>query len=56
MAAMVPLYYGRTAGLIKEARDMNSAEFEQQVVQAQATVFERLKPELVRRWAEARTG
>jgi len=56
MAAMAPLYYGRTAGLIKEASNMNSAEFEQQIVQAQAIVFERLKPELERRWAEARAG
>jgi len=56
MAAMVPLYYGRTAATVKEASSMNSAEFEQQIVQTQATMFERLKPELVRRWAEARAG
>jgi hypothetical protein len=56
MAAMSPLYYGRTAGLVTEAGSMNSAEFEQQVVQAQAAVFERLKSELVRRWVEARAG
>jgi hypothetical protein len=29
---------------------MNPAEFEQQVVQAQADTFMRLKPELVARW------
>jgi len=56
MAVMAPLYYGRTAGLIKEASKMSSAEFEQQIVQAQATVFERLKPELERRWTEAHAG
>jgi hypothetical protein len=50
MAAMVPLYYGRTAGLVLQAREMNPAEFEQQVVQAQADTFMRLKPELVARW------
>jgi hypothetical protein len=54
MAAMAPLYYGRTAGMVKEASSMNSAEFERQIVQAQATMFERLKPELERRWIEAR--
>jgi hypothetical protein len=50
MAAMVPLYYGRTAGLVLQAREMNPAEFEQQVVQAQADTIMRLKPELVARW------
>lgn len=50
IAAMVPMYYGRTAGLVVQARGMNSAEFEQQVVQAQADVFSRLKPELIARW------
>jgi len=50
MAAMVPLYYGRTAGLVLQAREMNPAEFEGQVVQAQADAFLRLKPELVARW------
>jgi len=52
MQAMVPLYYGRTAGLVKEAKEMNAAEFEQQVVQAQAQTFLKLKPELVARWHE----
>ncbi len=50
MAAMVPLYYGRTAGLVLQAREMNAAEFEQQVVQAQADTFLALKPELAARW------
>ncbi len=52
IAALVPLYYGRTAGLVKEASGMDSAEFEQRVVQAQAATFLRLKPELVARWRE----
>jgi hypothetical protein len=50
MAAVVPLYYGRTAGLVKEASGMNAAEFERRVVQAQAAAFLELKPELVTRW------
>jgi hypothetical protein len=50
MAAMVPLYYGRTAGLVIQASEMNAAEFERQVVQAQADTFLKLKPELVARW------
>jgi glycosyltransferase involved in cell wall biosynthesis len=51
LAAMVPLYYGRTAGLVNQALSMNAAEFEQQVVQAQAETFLKLKPELIARWA-----
>jgi hypothetical protein len=50
MAAMVPSYYGRTAGLILQARGMSAAEFEQRVVQAQADTFLALKPELAARW------
>jgi glycosyltransferase involved in cell wall biosynthesis len=50
MAAMVPLYYGRTAGLVLQAREMSAGEFEQQVVQVQAETFLSLKPELVARW------
>ena len=50
IAAMTPLYYGRTAGLVVESRDMDSATFEEQVVQPQARVFEELKPYLLGRW------
>ncbi len=50
MAAMVPLYYGRTAGLVREASGLDAAAFEQQVVQAQAATFLKLKPELIARW------
>lgn len=50
MAAMVPLYYGRTAGLVREASGLDAAEFEQEVVQAQAETFLRLKPELIACW------
>ena len=52
MEAMVPLYYGRTAGLVKEAVGMDSAEFERCVVQTQAEIFLKLKPELVTQWNE----
>jgi hypothetical protein len=48
--SMVPLYYGRTAGLVVRSRDMDNATFEQQIVQAQASLFESLKPELIARW------
>jgi hypothetical protein len=50
MAAMVPLYYGRTAGLVRQAGGMDAAQFEQEVVQAQARTFLDLKPELITRW------
>jgi len=52
MAAMVPLYYGRTAGLVKEASGMNAEEFERHVVQTQVEIFLKLKPELVAQWDE----
>ena len=48
--SMTPLYYGRTAGLVVESEDMDSATFEKQVIQRQARAFERLKPYLVERW------
>jgi len=51
--AMTPLYYGRTAGLVKQSREMSTTEFEQQVIQAQAQTFEKLKPYLVERWGRA---
>ena len=53
IGAMTPLYYGRTAGLVKQSEEMNTAEFEQQVIQAQAQTFERLKPYLVEQWERA---
>jgi len=48
--AMTPLYYARTASVVREGWEMSTAEFEQQVVQAQAKTFEALKPELIERW------
>ena len=56
MPALVPLYYGRVAGMVGEARDLDAAAFEQAVVQAQAEVFQHLKPELIRDWQEVATG
>jgi glycosyltransferase involved in cell wall biosynthesis len=51
--SMVPLYYGRTAGMVVQSRDMDTPTFEQEVVQAQARTFEQLKPELIARWDKA---
>jgi hypothetical protein len=48
--SMTPLYYGRTAGLVMESQDMDSATFERQVIQAQARTFGELKPRLIERW------
>ncbi|MFQ5813393.1 MAG: glycosyltransferase [Anaerolineae bacterium] len=48
--SMTPLYYGRTAGLVVESQDMDSAAFEREVIQAQARTFEELKPHLIERW------
>lgn len=48
--SMTPLYYGRTAGLVVESQDMDSAAFEREVIQAQAQTFEELKPRLIKCW------
>jgi glycosyltransferase involved in cell wall biosynthesis len=50
MDSMTPLYYGRTAGLVVESQDMDSATFEREVIQAQARTFEELKPRLIECW------
>jgi len=51
--SMTPLYYGRTAGLVMESRNMDNATFEEEVIQRQARVFEELKPYLMERWERA---
>lgn len=53
IGAMTPLYYGRTAGLVKQSQEMSTAEFERQVIQTQAQTFGELKPYLVKRWERA---
>lgn len=53
IGAMTPLYYGRTAGLVRQSQEMSTAEFEQQVIQTQAQTFEKLKPRLVKQWEGA---
>jgi hypothetical protein len=53
IGAMTPLYYGRTAGLVRQSQEMSTTEFEQQVIQAQAQTFEKLKPYLVEQWERA---
>ena len=53
--SMTPLYYGRTAGLVVESGDMDSATFERQVIRAQAQTFAALKPQLIERWDGTRS-
>ena len=53
IGAMTPLYYGRTAGLVKQSQEMSTAQFEQQVIQTQAQTFEKLKPYLIEQWERA---
>jgi hypothetical protein len=53
IGAMTPLYYGRTASLVKQSQEMTTTEFEQQVIQAQAQTFEELKSYLVEQWERA---
>ncbi len=52
VAALVPLYFGRVAGLLLEVRDL-SPESAEAVVERQARAFELAKPYLVSRWKEA---
>jgi len=53
IGAMTPLYYGRTAGLVKQSQEMSTTQFEQRVIQTQAHTFEKLKPYLIERWERA---
>jgi hypothetical protein len=50
--ALVPLYFGRVAGLVIETWDMTTQQAEA-VVERQARAFELAKPRLVRHWQEA---
>jgi hypothetical protein len=53
LAALTPLYFGRTAGFIAETLDLTTDQAER-VIDAQARDFEELKPYLVGRWREMR--
>jgi hypothetical protein len=55
LAALTPLYFGRTAGFIAETLDMTTDQAER-VIDAQAREFEELKPYLVGRWRELRAS
>jgi glycosyltransferase involved in cell wall biosynthesis len=54
LAALTPLYFGRTASFIAETLEMTTDQAER-VIDAQAREFEELKPYLVTRWREMRT-
>jgi glycosyltransferase involved in cell wall biosynthesis len=53
LAALTPLYFGRTAGFISETLEMTTDQAER-VIDLQARQFEDLKPYLVARWRDAR--
>jgi hypothetical protein len=53
LAALTPLYFGRTAGFIAETLELTTDQAER-VIDAQAREFEELKPYLVARWREMR--
>jgi len=55
LAALTPLYFGRTAGFIAETAEMTTDQAER-VIEAQARAFEELKPYLVGRWREMRAA
>jgi hypothetical protein len=53
LAALTPLYFGRTAGFISDTLEMTTDQAER-VIDDQARQFEELKPYLVARWREMR--
>jgi hypothetical protein len=53
LAALTPLYFGRTAGFITDTLEMTTDQAER-VIDDQARQFEELKPYLVGRWREMR--
>ncbi len=55
LAALTPLYFGRTAGFISSTLDMTTDQAER-VIDDQARQFEELKPYLVTRWREMRSA
>jgi glycosyltransferase involved in cell wall biosynthesis len=55
LAALTPLYFGRTAGFIAETLEMTTDQAER-VIEDQARQFEQLKPYLIGRWAEMRAA
>jgi hypothetical protein len=55
LAALTPLYFGRTAGFISDTLDMTTDQAER-VIDDQARQFEELKPYLVSRWRDMRAG
>jgi glycosyltransferase involved in cell wall biosynthesis len=55
LAALTPLYFGRTAGFISQTLDMTTDQAER-VIDAQAREFEELKPYLVAQWRRARSA
>jgi hypothetical protein len=55
LAALTPLYFGRTAGFISDTLEMTTDQAER-VIDDQARQFEELKPYLVGRWREMRAA
>lgn len=49
VTALVPLYFARVASFIEEARDLDTEKAEA-LVERQAAVFEKLKPDLISAW------
>jgi hypothetical protein len=52
VAALVPVYFGRVASAVIENRELSTDRAEESV-ERQAREFERLKPYVVKRWAQA---
>jgi hypothetical protein len=49
---LIPIYFARVAGFVNRTRDLSTAEADL-LVDEQAAIFERLKPDLLARWTAA---
>ncbi len=49
--ALVPIYYAKVASFVSKTNNLDSSEAEE-VINAQCSVFEQLKPYLIERWIE----
>jgi hypothetical protein len=46
---LIPIYYGRVAGFVNQAREMTTLQAES-LIEEQARIFEERKPHFLSRW------
>ncbi len=54
VASLIPIYFGRVAGLVIETRELTTDQAEA-FVERQARAFELAKPQFVERWKQQST-